>query len=45
MAAIFNGSDRHTLLRSASAALRIRLQPADLPGSQAPFDDSLQVWL
>jgi 3-phenylpropionate/cinnamic acid dioxygenase small subunit len=41
----FGGSYRHTLVRDAGGALRIRLQRVDLFNSQAPFDYVLQVWV
>ena len=41
----FGGSYRHTLVRDAAGALRIRLQRVDLFNSQAPFDYVLQVWV
>src|SRR4051812_36358261 len=39
----FGGSYRHTLVRDAGGALRIRLQRVDLFNSQAPFDYVLQI--
>ena len=41
----FGGSYRHTLVRDASGALRIRLQRVDLFNGQATFDYVLQIWL
>ena len=41
----FGGSYRHTLVRDAGGALRIRLQRVDLFNSQAPFDYVLQIWV
>lgn len=41
----FGGSYRHTLVRDASGALRIRLQRVDLFNGQAKFDYVLQIWL
>jgi 3-phenylpropionate/cinnamic acid dioxygenase small subunit len=41
----FGGSYRHTLVRDATGALRIRLQRVDLFNSQAPFDYVLQIWV
>jgi 3-phenylpropionate/cinnamic acid dioxygenase small subunit len=41
----FGGSYRHTLVRNAAGALRIKLQRVDLFNSQAPFDYVLQVWV
>ena len=41
----FGGSYRHSLLRDASGALKIKLQRVDLFNSQAPFDYVLQVWV
>jgi 3-phenylpropionate/cinnamic acid dioxygenase small subunit len=41
----FGGSYRHTLVRDAGGALRIRLQRVDLFNGQAPFDYVLQVWV
>jgi 3-phenylpropionate/cinnamic acid dioxygenase small subunit len=41
----FGGSYRHTLVRDASGALRIRLQRVDLFNGQAPFDYVLQIWV
>lgn len=41
----FGGTYRHTLVRDAAGALRIRLQRVDLFNSQAPFDYVLQVWV
>ncbi len=41
----FGGSYRHTLVRDASGALKIRLQRVDLFNAQAPFDYVLQVWV
>ena len=41
----FGGSYRHTLVRDAAGALRIRLQRVDLFNSQAPFDYVLQIWV
>ncbi|HEX7440394.1 MAG TPA: aromatic-ring-hydroxylating dioxygenase subunit beta [Caldimonas sp.] len=41
----FGGSYRHTLVRDAAGALRIRLERVDLFNSQAPFDYVLQIWV
>lgn len=41
----FGGSYRHTLVRDASGALRIKLQRVDLFNGQAPFDYVLQIWV
>ncbi len=41
----FGGSYRHTLVRDAGGALRIRLQRVDLFNSQATFDYVLQIWV
>ena len=41
----FGGSYRHTLVRDAAGALRIRLQRVDLFNAQAPFDYVLQIWV
>ena len=41
----FGGTYRHTLVRDAGGALRIRLQRVDLFNSQAPFDYVLQIWV
>jgi hypothetical protein len=41
----FGGSYRHTLLRDARGALRIKLQRVDLFNAQAPFDYVLQIWV
>ena len=41
----FGGSYRHTLVRDAGGALRIRLQRVDLFNAQAPFDYVLQIWV
>jgi 3-phenylpropionate/cinnamic acid dioxygenase small subunit len=41
----FGGSYRHTLVRDASGALRIRLQRVDLFNGQAPFEYVLQIWV
>jgi 3-phenylpropionate/cinnamic acid dioxygenase small subunit len=41
----FGGSYRHTLVRDAGGALRIRLQRVDLFNGQAPFDYVLQIWV
>lgn len=41
----FGGSYRHTLVRDAQGALRIRRQRVDLFNGQAPFDYVLQVWV
>ena len=41
----FGGSYRHTLVRDAAGALKIRLQRVDLFNSQAPFDYVLQIWV
>jgi len=41
----FGGSYRHTLLRDAAGALRIRLQRVDLFNGQAPYDYVLQIWV
>jgi 3-phenylpropionate/cinnamic acid dioxygenase small subunit len=41
----FGGSYRHTLVRDAGGALRIRLQRVDLFNSQAPYDYVLQIWV
>jgi 3-phenylpropionate/cinnamic acid dioxygenase small subunit len=41
----FGGSYRHTLVRDAGGALRIKLQRVDLFNAQAPFDYVLQIWV
>jgi 3-phenylpropionate/cinnamic acid dioxygenase small subunit len=41
----FGGRYRHTLVRDAGGALRIRLQRVDMFNSQAPFDYVLQIWV
>lgn len=41
----FGGRYRHTLVRDAGGALRIRLQRVDLFNSQAPYDYVLQAWV
>jgi len=41
----FGGSYRHTLVRDASGALKIKLQRVDLFNGQAPFDYVLQIWV
>jgi 3-phenylpropionate/cinnamic acid dioxygenase small subunit len=41
----FGGSYRHTLVRDAAGALRIRMQRVDLFNGQAPFDYVLQIWV
>ena len=41
----FGGRYRHTLVRDAQGALRIRLQRVDLFNGQAPFDYVLQIWV
>jgi 3-phenylpropionate/cinnamic acid dioxygenase small subunit len=41
----FGGRYRHTLVRDAQGALRVRLERVDLFNSQAPFDYVLQVWV
>ena len=41
----FGGSYRHTLVRDAAGALRIRLQRVDLFNGQATYDYVLQVWV
>jgi 3-phenylpropionate/cinnamic acid dioxygenase small subunit len=41
----FGGSYRHTLVRDAGGALKIRLQRVDLFNSQAPFEYVLQIWV
>jgi 3-phenylpropionate/cinnamic acid dioxygenase small subunit len=41
----FGGSYRHTLVRDAAGALRIKLQRVDMFNSQAPFDYVLQIWV
>lgn len=41
----FGGSYRHSLVRDAAGALRIRLQRVDLFNGQAPFDYVLQIWV
>ena len=41
----FGGRYRHTLVRDAGGALRIRLQRVDLFNGQAPFDYVLQIWV
>ena len=41
----FGGSYRHTLVRDAAGALRIRLQRVDLFNSQAMYDYVLQIWV
>jgi 3-phenylpropionate/cinnamic acid dioxygenase small subunit len=41
----FGGSYRHTLVRDAAGALKIRLQRVDLFNSLAPFDYVLQIWV
>lgn len=41
----FGGSYRHTLVRDAAGALRIKLQRVDLFNGQAAFDYVLQIWV
>jgi 3-phenylpropionate/cinnamic acid dioxygenase small subunit len=41
----FGGRMRHTLVRDAGGALRIKLQRVDLFNSQASFDYVLQIWV
>ena len=41
----FGGSYRHTLVRDAAGALKIKLQRVDLFNGQAPFDYVLQIWV
>ncbi|HUL64707.1 MAG TPA: aromatic-ring-hydroxylating dioxygenase subunit beta [Burkholderiaceae bacterium] len=41
----FGGSYRHTLVRDAAGALKIKLQRVDMFNSQAPFDYVLQIWV
>lgn len=41
----FGGSYRHTLVRDAAGALRIKLQRVDLFNGQAPFEYVLQIWV
>ncbi|MFN0185739.1 MAG: aromatic-ring-hydroxylating dioxygenase subunit beta [Aquabacterium sp.] len=41
----FGGRYRHTLVRDAAGALRVRLQRVDMFNSQAPYDYVLQVWV
>jgi 3-phenylpropionate/cinnamic acid dioxygenase small subunit len=41
----FGGAYRHTLVRDATGALRIKLQRVDLFNGQAPFDYVLQIWV
>ena len=41
----FGGSYRHSLVRDAAGALRIKLQRVDLFNGQAPFDYVLQIWV
>jgi 3-phenylpropionate/cinnamic acid dioxygenase small subunit len=41
----FGGSYRHTLVRDATGALKIKLQRVDLFNGQAPFDYVLQIWV
>jgi len=41
----FGGSYRHTLVRDAGGALKIKLQRVDLFNGQAPFDYVLQIWV
>ena len=41
----FGGRYRHTLVRDAAGALKIKLQRVDLFNSQASFDYVLQIWV
>ena len=41
----FGGRYRHTLVRDAGGALRIRLQRVDMFNGQASFDYVLQIWV
>ena len=41
----FGGGYRHTLVRDAGGALKIRLQRVDLFNGQASFDYVLQIWV
>jgi 3-phenylpropionate/cinnamic acid dioxygenase small subunit len=41
----FGGSYRHTLVRDAAGALKIRLQRVDLFNGQAVYDYVLQIWV
>lgn len=41
----FGGRYRHTLVRDAAGALRIRMQRVDLFNAQAPFDYVIQIWV
>ena len=41
----FGGSYRHSLVRSTTGGLLVRLQRVDLFNAQAPFDYVLQVWV
>jgi 3-phenylpropionate/cinnamic acid dioxygenase small subunit len=41
----FGGRYRHTLVRGADGALKIRLQRVDLFNGQAPFEYVLQIWV
>jgi hypothetical protein len=41
----FGGRYRHTLMRDAAGALRIKLQRVDLFNAQAPFDYVIQIWI
>lgn len=41
----FGGRYRHTLMRDAAGALKIKLQRVDLFNAQAPFDYVIQIWV
>jgi len=41
----FGGTYRHTLVRDATGALKVKLQRVDLFNGQAPFDYVLQIWV
>lgn len=41
----FGGRYRHTLMREATGAFRIKLQRVDLFNAQAPFDYVIQIWI
>ena len=41
----FGGRYRHTLVRDAAGALKIKLQRVDLFNGQASFDYVLQIWV
>ena len=41
----FGGRYRHTLMRDAAGALKIKMQRVDLFNAQAPFDYVIQIWI